>query len=153
MALLPYLQGLKNQHQVEVAVPVSAKLGKNTDRLLALITAQLPAGAHVFAGDCLTDLSDRFLAAEVIREKLMRLLHDELPYAVTVDVTQFEIKARHTHIAALIGVENAGQKGIVIGQKGNRLKQVGQQACYDIERLFDIRVYLALWVKVVKKST
>lgn len=108
----------------------------------------LPEGIHHFPDDQVTDRSQRFLAAELVREKIMRQLGDELPYQVTVEIEEFRDEGRVVHISALILVERAGQKKILIGDKGERIKNIGREARLDMERALDAKVMLNLWVKV-----
>lgn len=146
--LLPYLSRLKEQHGLNILVPIAAKLGKYTDDLEAILANELPAGEPVFPADQLTDRSEKFLACEIIREKLTRALHHELPYALAVEIELFKHEENICHISAIIWVETPGQKGIVIGAGGKQLKVVGQRARMDMERLFGYPIYLNLWVKV-----
>ncbi|HHQ69427.1 MAG TPA: GTPase Era, partial [Halothiobacillaceae bacterium] len=116
--------------------------------LLTLLFERLPAGEPVFSEDEITTMPMRFMAAEIIRERLARMLHDELPYQVTVDVDRYEENERGIGIGATIYVARHGQKGIVIGKGGQQLKQVGQQAREALQRLTNSPVHLDLWVKV-----
>ncbi len=129
-------------------VPVSALTGDNLERLLQLITRRLPAGVPHFPADQLTDKSMRFICAEIIREKLFRLLQKELPYSVTVKIDHYVDEKDLTRLSATIWVERKSQKAIVIGKGGGMLKKVGSLARQDIEGLVENRVYLQLWVKV-----
>src|SRR5690606_26292902 len=126
-------------------IPISARNGHNLDALEKLVTSRLPAGIHLFPEDQITDRSQRFLAAELVREKVMRQCGDELPYAVTVEIESFKQTGRVLHIHALILVERNGQKKIVIGQNGSRLKEIGQAARIDMEKMFEQKVMLHLW--------
>ncbi len=147
--LLPHLQQLAGKYDFAGIVPLSAKHGHNVERLERLVGEQLPEGIHFFPEDQITDRSSRFLAAELVREKLMRQLGDELPYATTVEIEEFaQDEYGVLHISALILVERDGQKRIVIGEKGSKLKVIGRDARQDMERLFDAKVMLHLWVKV-----
>lgn len=148
--LLPYLNALKEKHGLNTVVPIAAKLGKYTDELEAILVRELPEGEPVFPADQITDRSEKFLACEIIREKLTRALHHELPYALAVEIESFKQEAKICHISAVIWVETPGQKGIVIGAGGKQLKVVGQRARMDMERLFGYPIYLKLWVKVRK---
>ncbi|MAK92376.1 MAG: GTPase Era [Oceanospirillaceae bacterium] len=147
-ALLPYLEELSKKHNFDQIVPVSAKTGHNVDRLEQLIESYLPESQYFFPEDQITDRSSRFLAAELVREKIMRQLGDELPYAMTVEIEEFVHSGTLIEISALILVERASQKRIVIGEGGYRIKQIGQDARKDMEELFDCKVMLKLWVKV-----
>ena len=146
--LLPHLQRLMARLKVAEVIPVSALHNHNLDRLLALVRDHLPENEHFFPEDQLTDKSSRFLAAELIREKITRQLGDELPYQMTVEIETFKEENHIIHIDALIFVEREGQKRILIGDKGARIKKIGQQARLDMERLFDGKVMLRTWVKV-----
>ncbi|WP_299940657.1 GTPase Era [uncultured Microbulbifer sp.] len=146
--LLPQLQALAQQYPKAEIVPVSALRNQNLDVLEQVILKHLPEGQHCFPDDQVTDRSSRFLAAEIVREKIMRQLGAEVPYQVTVEVEEFAQEGKILHIRAAILVERAGQKRILIGNKGERIKQIGSQAREDMERLFDSKVMLNLWVKV-----
>ncbi|WP_295797794.1 GTPase Era [uncultured Microbulbifer sp.] len=147
-ALLPQLQELSARFPNAEIVPLSALRNANLDALEKVIVERLPEGVHFFEDDQITDRSSRFLAAEIVREKVMRQLGAEIPYAVTVEVEEFAQDGSVLHISAAILVERNGQKRILIGTKGERIKQIGQQARMDMERLFDSKVMLNLWVKV-----
>jgi GTP-binding protein Era len=146
--LLPHLQYLTDMLKVQDIVPISALQNQNLDRLLDVIRLYLPENDHFYPEDQLTDKSSRFLAAELIREKITRQLGDELPYQMTVEIETFKETEKIIHIDALILVEREGQKRILIGDKGARIKQIGQQAREDMESLFDMKVMLKTWVKV-----
>ncbi len=146
--LLPHLEWLAGQLPTAEVVPVSALHGQNLDTLERLVFGHLPEGEHFFPEDQITDRSSRFLAAELVREKIMRQLGAELPYQITVEIEEFKQEGRILHIHALILVERDGQKKIIIGDKGERIKRIGQEARKDMEKLFDSKVMLNLWVKV-----
>ncbi|MEW5248210.1 GTPase Era [Microbulbifer sp. 2201CG32-9] len=146
--LLPQLQALADRHPNAEIVPVSALRGVNLDALESVIVRHLPQGQHFFPADQITDRSSRFLAAEIVREKVTRQLGAEIPYQVNVEVEEFVQEGNILHISAAILVERSGQKRIIIGNKGERIKQIGSQAREDIERLLDSKVMLNLWVKV-----
>ncbi|MFT6915078.1 MAG: GTP-binding protein Era [Motiliproteus sp.] len=146
--LFPVLSGLAEKMDFAEVIPLSAKLGRNVEQLEACILARLPTGPHHFPEDQITDRSSRFLAAELVREKIMRQLGDELPYQMTVEIEEFSHENNILHIGALILVERDGQKRILIGNKGDRIKLIGQEARIDMERMFDYKVMLKLWVKV-----
>ncbi|WP_445357523.1 GTPase Era [Microbulbifer sp. ANSA002] len=146
--LLPQLQALAEQHPKAEIVPISALRNVNLDSLEEVILKHLPKGQHFFPEDQVTDRSSRFLAAEIVREKIMRQLGAEVPYQVTVEVEEFKQEGKILHISAAILVERSGQKRIIIGNKGERIKQIGSQAREDMERLFDSKIMLNLWVKV-----
>ena len=146
--LLPHLQRLLETLKVSEVVPISALHNQNLDRLLEVTRQFLPESDYFFPEDQLTDKSSRFLAAELIREKITRQLGDELPYQMTVEVESFKEENNLIHIDALILVEREGQKRILIGEKGARIKQIGQQARQEMEKLFGNKVMLKTWVKV-----
>lgn len=146
--LLPHLQHLMQRFAVDEVIPVSALRNDNLDRLETLIVNRLPEGVHFFPEDQITDRSSRFMAAEIVREKITRQLGDELPYQMTVEIEEFTYQGECLHISALILVERKGQKQILIGDKGDRIKQIGQAARIDLENLFESKVMLKLWVKI-----
>ena len=147
-ALLPHIQTLAEKFKFSEIIPVSAKHGHNIESLEELIDERLPKSFHYFPEDQVTDRSQRFLAAEIVREKIMRQLGEELPYSVTVEIEEFKQVKHILHISALILVERSGQKKIVIGDKGEQIKIIGRDARKDMERLFDSKIMLNLWVKV-----
>ena len=147
-ALLPFVAEVTSRHDYAGVHFLRATHGDGTDALLRDIVAHLPVGEARYAEDELTDRSERFLAAEMIREQLMLRLEDELPYATTVEIEKFEQDGRLARIAAAIWVEREGQKGIVVGAGGAQLKAIGSAARRRMEALFDARVFLELWVKV-----
>ncbi len=147
--LLPHVQWLSGQFEFDKIIPVSAKQGSNVDDLRLKIHDSLPESEHYFPEDYVTDRSQRFLASEIIREKLMRFTGDELPYSVTVEIEQFKMADNGVYqINGLILVERDSQKRMVIGKKGQQLKRIGTEARQDMESLFDNKVFLELWVKV-----
>ncbi len=146
--LLPHLQGLAEKMPEATIVPLSALRGQNLEALEGEIRQRLPHSTHFFPEDQITDRSQRFLAAEMVREKIMRQLGDELPYAVAVEIEEFKQDGAILNISALILVERDGQKRILIGEGGSRLRSIGTEARRDMERLFDSKVMLRLWVKV-----
>jgi len=147
-AMLPFLAQVAADHDYAAIVPVSATKGRQTEDLLAEARKHLPNEGLMFPEDDLTDKSERFLAAEYIREKVFRLLGDELPYATTVEIEKFEIEGNLRRIFAAIVVDREGHKAIVIGKGGESLKRIASEARQDMERLFDGKVYLEIWVKV-----
>ncbi|BFM16783.1 GTPase Era [Maricurvus nonylphenolicus] len=147
-ALLPHLQALNERVNVAEVVPISALRGHNLDRLEEIVVSYLPEGQHFFPEDQITDRSSRFIAAEMVREKITRQLGDELPYQMNVEIEEFSYEGNCLHISALILVESKGQKKILIGDKGAKIKQIGQAARVDMENLFESKVMLKLWVKV-----
>ncbi|SDR79492.1 GTP-binding protein Era [Halopseudomonas litoralis] len=147
-AMLPHLEWLTQQLPNAEIVPVSALNGGNLDQLQTVIAGLLPEGEHFYPDDQLTDRSSRFLAAELVREKVMRQLGAEIPYQVAVEIEQFKQEGKVLHIHALILVEREGQKKIIIGDGGDRMKKIGQEARLDMQKLFGSKIMLNLWVKV-----
>ncbi|MBU1365091.1 MAG: GTPase Era [Gammaproteobacteria bacterium] len=147
-ALLPFLAEVSADHDYAAIVPVSAAKGRQTDDLLNEAKKHLPNDGLMFPEDDLTDKSERFLASEYIREKVFRLLGDELPYATAVEIERFETEGDLRRIFAAIVVDREGHKAIVIGKGGEQLKRIASEARQDMERLFDGKVYLEIWVKV-----
>ncbi len=147
--MLHMLELSKKMDFVDV-VPISAKHGKNTDVLREHVRQHLPKAEHYFPEEYVTDRSQRFMASEIVREKLMRFTGDELPYSVTVEIERFDYnpKTDGFHINALILVERNGQKRMVIGKGGEKIKTIGREARLDMEALFERKVYLETWVKV-----
>ncbi len=160
--LLPLIEEYQQSFEFADIVPVSALRGQNLDRLMAVVSSYLPVRPPIFDPEQITDRSERFLASEIIREKIMRQSGDEVPYDLTVQIDGFKDEAAHkdpktgkwrkacTFIDATIFVERAGQKTIIIGDKGSRIKQIGIEARQDMEKLFDRKIMLTLWVKVKK---
>ena len=146
--LLPGLQALAAKREFAEIIPISASRGDNVPELEARIEALLPVAPPYFPADQITDRSERFLVAELVREKLFRKLVRELPYGLTVEIESFVREPDIVHIHALIWVERASHKSIVIGKQGRLLKEVGQQARRDIEAMLGSQVNLKLWVKV-----
>jgi GTP-binding protein Era len=146
--LLPFMQKLQELANPRAIVPVSAKTGIGTNDLLATIRGLLPVRERLYGEDEITTASERTLAAELLREKLFRLLGEELPYSAMVEIEKFEIVDGLRRIHAGIIVDKAGHKGIVIGKGGEKLKQIASQARSDMEKLFGGKVYLEVWVKV-----
>ncbi|MDH5784753.1 MAG: GTPase Era [Chromatiales bacterium] len=147
-SLLPMLQELSQKMAFASVLPLSALKGSNIEQLEREVYQRLPESDMIFPEDYVTDRSSRFLAAEIIREKLMRGLGKELPYATAVEIESFKEEEGMLHIHGLIWVERDSQKRIVIGKGGEKLKEVGKQARLDMQRLFDSKVFLQLWVKV-----
>ncbi|TLF50594.1 GTPase Era [Halomonas urmiana] len=147
-SLLPWLEQVGARRDFAAIVPISAKHGTNVPELEAEVAKHLPESVHYFPEDQVTDKSQRFLAAEMVREKVMRQLGDELPYQMTVEIEEYRDEGRVVHISALILVERAGQKKILIGEKGDRIKNIGREARLDMERALGAKVMLNLWVKV-----
>jgi GTP-binding protein Era len=146
--LLPFLATLGTRDAFSAMVPLSAQKEVQLDHLLDEIRIRLPAGEPMYAADDVTDASERFFAAEFIREQLFRLLGDELPYATSVAIESFVVEGTMRRIQAVILVDQDNQKAIVIGREGDKLKEIGRRARLDLERLFDGKVFLELWVKV-----
>ncbi len=150
-ALLPWLNALQDKMDFAAILPLSAIKPTQVVALEQEIFPMLPEGEHLFADDQITDKSERFLCAEIVREKLTRQLGQELPYAITVEIEKFKLEKEIYHVSALILVERDSQKGIVVGKKGEQLKKTGEKARKDMERLLDNKVFLKLWVKVKSK--
>jgi GTP-binding protein Era len=146
--LLPYIEKLSAMRDFEKVIPVSALHAQNIDQLEADVFELLPENVPFFPEDQITDRNVRFLAAEIIREKLIRELGQELPYTTTVEIDRFEEEGDMSRIFATIYVESKGQKAIIIGRKGSKLKSIGTKARVDIEKMLEGKVYLELWVKV-----
>ncbi len=147
--LLPFLQNLSAKHTFQELIPGAALQGDQVDELKQLLIKYMPEGQFIYPEDYYTDRSERFLAAEIIREKLIRQLGDELPYSMTVEIEQFKMDEKGTlRINGLILVERSSQKSIVIGKGGSRLKKVGTDARLDMSEVFDQKIFLELWVKV-----
>ena len=147
--LMNHLQWLSEQGDFAHIMPISAKSGRNVEQLRGMVHDALPESEFYFPEDYITDRSSRFMAAEIIREKLMRFTGDELPYSVTVEIEQFLMAENGVYrINGLILVERETQKRMVIGKGGQRLKTIGAEARKDMEKLFDNKVFLELWVKV-----
>ena len=147
-ALLPYIEKLTAMREFDAVVPLSALHAQNITALEADVHQRLPENGPFFPEDQITDRNVRFLSAEIIREKLIRELGAELPYTTTVEIERFEEGEAITRIYATIYVETRGQKTIIIGRKGSRLKSIGTKARIDIEKMLDTKVYLELWVKI-----
>lgn len=146
--LLPFLHEASGRHEFAAMIPLSALRGANLDVLDRTIMELLPEGEPIFPEDQVTDRSLRFMAAEIIREKLLRALGQEVPHALTVEIEEYKQEEGLTRIRALILVERTGQKAIVIGKNGEVMKKVGERARHDLERLLEGKVFLQLWVKV-----
>jgi len=146
--LLPHIERISKLRDFAEIIPLSVLGGHNIDTVEECVLKYLPEGPFLYPEDQITDRSSRFLAAEIIREKITRQLGDELPYEVTVEIEKYTIQAGVVHIHALILVDKESQKQIIIGSKGDRLKTIGSAARVDMERAFDSKVMLNLWVKV-----
>jgi GTPase len=146
--LAPWLKSMQERHDFAEFVPLSAKKVADTERLLTVIKPYLPQMPWLHEEDALTDRNERFLAGEIVREKLFRLTGDELPYTSTVVIDKFEDDGPLRRIAASIVVEREQHKGMIIGAGGERLKRIGSEARMELEKLYDGKVFLELWVKV-----
>jgi GTP-binding protein Era len=146
--VLPFLQKVSGQRNFDAIVPLSAQTNKNLDSLKEAVSALLPEQPFFYDEDTLTDRPEKFLAAERIREKLFRLVGDELPYTCTVVIDKFEIEEGRRVIFASILVDRSSHKAMIIGKGGEKLKRIGSEARQDMERLFGGSVHLETWVKV-----
>ncbi|QTN24296.1 GTPase Era [Rhizobacter sp. AJA081-3] len=146
--LAPWLKSMQDRHAFAEFVPLSAKKAADVERLLGIVRPYLPEQPWFHEEDALTDRSDRFLASELIREKLFRLTGDELPYTSTVVIDKYEEEGNLRRIAASIVVERDAHKGMIIGAGGERLKRIGSEARQELEKLLDAKVFLELFVKV-----
>ena len=146
--LLPFIQSISAHRAFDEILPVSASRGHAVAELAAVIAKYLPVQAPLYTQDEITESSERFLAAELVREKLFRLLGDELPYGSAVLIDRFVMEGQMRRISASIIVDKESHKGIVVGAKGSRLKEIGTLARHDMEKLFDGKVHLELWVRV-----
>jgi GTP-binding protein Era len=146
--LLPLIESLKEEMTFADIIPLSARTGTNVEPLEQAILRQLPEGQPYFPDDQVSDRSERFLAAELIREQLFHSMGAEVPYAIAVEINRFQDQKRITRIEATIWVEKDGQKAILIGTGGSRLKGVGRAARLEMEKLFGRKIFLQLWVKV-----
>jgi len=149
-AVLAFFAEAQKRYPFAQMIPISALKQTNLDKLEQLIITLLPEGDLIYSEDQITDRPERFLAAEIVREKLTRRLGDELPYAITVEIERYEEQEKITKIYAIVWVERSTQKNIVIGKQGEMLKKIGTDARMDIEKLIDQKVYLQIWVKVKK---
>ena len=147
--LLPHLQKLAAMYEFKDIVPISALKGDNVDKIKQMCLQALPESDFWFPEDYITDRSSRFMASEIIREKLIRFTGDELPYSTTVEIEQFKADEKGIlHINALVLVERNSQKRMIIGNKGEKLKTIGQEARRDMQELFGQQIFLETWVKV-----
>jgi GTP-binding protein Era len=146
--IAPWLKEMQERHDFAEFVPMSANNAKDIERLFGICAKYLPMQPWMYGADELTDRSDRFMAAEIIREKLFRLTGDELPYTSTVIIDQYEEEGALRKIAATIVVERDGHKGMIIGEKGEKLKRIGTEARHELEALTGGKVFLEIWVKV-----
>jgi GTP-binding protein Era len=146
--LLPHIQKIAAKRNFAEVIPIAVLTGHNLDTVQNCVAKYLPQGPFMFPEDQITDRSSKFLAAELIREKITRQLGDELPYDVNVEIEKFVVDGQVIHIHGLILVDKPGQKQIIIGHEGDRLKSIGKAARLDMEVAFDSKVMLHLWVKV-----
>jgi len=146
--LLPHLEALAKKRDFAEIIPLSALKETNLEPLQEAVGRYLPQSVHFYPDDQITDRSERFMASEMVREKITRQLGAELPYSVAVEIEEFKHEGKTLHISALILVEREGQKKIIIGDKGERMRRIGQEARVDMERMFGSKVMLRLWVKV-----
>ncbi len=146
--LLPFIQRIVTDHKFDEVFPISALRNLNLEPLLTTLKGAMPESSFMYHADQVTDRSERFLASEIVREQIMRQLGDEVPYETTVEIESFDQKEDRIGIQALISVERDGQKGILIGEGGSRLKQIGIEARKRLEDLLDAQVALKIWVKV-----
>ena len=148
--VLPFLEKVSKRYAFQTVVPLSAKNGQQVDTLESIVADLLPENEFIYDEDQVTDRTERFLVSEIIREKLMRSLGEEVPYQLTVQIDQFshDEHKKIIDISATILVERPSQKSMIIGGKGQKLKQIGMDARKDIEAMLDSKVYLQLWVKV-----
>ncbi|MCX7988684.1 MAG: GTPase Era [Thermodesulfovibrio sp.] len=149
--LLPLIDLYKDIFPFKEIIPISALKNDGVDRLLDRIISHLPQGQKLYPEDILTDMTERFIVAEFLREKIMKYTEDEIPYSVAVDIDKWEESETLLKIEANIYVEREGQKIIIIGKKGEKLKKIATEARRDMERLLGIKVFLEVWVKVRKK--
>ena len=147
-ALLPLIQKLSEIKTVSEIIPLSATKGDNIDLLESTLQSMLPESDFFYDEEQVTDRSMRFIAAELIREKLIRRLGKELPYALTVEIEEYQDKGGVLHVGAVIWVEREGQKVIVIGKNGSMLKEIGRQSRQELEKMLETKVFVRLWVKV-----
>lgn len=148
LELLPFIEKITKHRTFDEILPVSASKNHAVGALAKVIAKYLPVAPAIYTNDEITESSERFLAAELVREKLFRLLGDELPYVCAVSIDRFVMEGRMRRISASIIVDKESHKGIVVGSKGSRLKEIGTRARQDMETLFDGKVHLELWVKV-----
>lgn len=146
--LFPYLEMLSQQYKFAEIVPLSAEKAKDAERLPAIVKPYLPEGEPWFAEDDITDRSSRFLAAEIVREKVFRLTGDEIPYAVAVTIEEFTEEPNLFRIGAVVWVDRDAHKPILLGRGGEHIKRIASESRQDMEKLFDRKVFLNVWVKV-----
>ena len=147
-SLLPFIEERNKDGLFSSIIPISALKGMNLDELVNLICDMLPYGSHLYPEDQITDISEKFLASEVIREKCINRLGDELPYRVSVSIDRFSVSEKVIHIDSTIFVEKQSQKGMLIGKSGSKLKAIGTSSRKELEDLLESKVMLKTWVKV-----
>ncbi len=147
-SLLPFIEERNKDGLFSSIIPISALKGMNLDELVDLICDKLPYGSHLYPEDQVTDISEKFLASEVIREKCINRLGDELPYRVSVSIDRFSVSEKVIHIDSTIFVEKQSQKGMLIGKSGSKLKAIGTSSRKELEDLLESKVMLKTWVKV-----
>ncbi|MEN2994434.1 MAG: GTPase Era [Thermodesulfovibrio sp.] len=150
-SLLPIIDLYKDIYPFKEIIPISALKNDGVERLVERIVYYLPESSKLYPEDMLTDQAERFMVAEFIREKIMKYTHDEVPYSVAVDVERWEETEKIINIGVNIYVEREGQKIIIIGKKGERLKKIATEARLELERLLGTKIFLQVWVKVRKK--
>jgi len=146
--VLPFIEQIAKEREFTAIVPVSAKQDRQLDILLEAIRPHLPEGPAIYAEDEITDRNERFLAAELLREKVFRYTGEELPYSASVVIEQFKIEGKLRRIHAAILVDKEAHKAMLIGAKGAKLKEIATQARLDMEKMFDGKVFLEVFVKV-----
>ena len=147
-SMLALIADVNARHPYAAIIPLSAKTGKSVDILLDELAKRLPEGEPLYAADMLTDRSERFLATEIIREKVFRLSGEEVPYGCAVTIEKFEEEGKLRRIHATVLVDRPGHKSILVGAKGERMKRIATEARLDMERLFDAKIFLEVFVKV-----
>ena len=146
--LLPTLQKVSEKMNFIEIIPLSVLKETNVQKLEAIALKFLPEAAYFFSDEAITDRDDKFLISEIVREKIMRVTGQEVPYDTTVMVETFKYKEKVLHLDVVIWVERRGQKIIIVGSKGEKMKEIGKKARLDIEKLFNCKVFLTLWVKI-----
>lgn len=148
--ILPAINSYKDIYDFAEIVPVSARNGDNTEELIRTVMKYLPYGPQFYDEDTVTDQPERQIVAELIREKALHRLQDEIPHGIAVAIDQMKVKGKVMHIEATIICERDSHKGIIIGKQGNMLKKIGSTARFEIEKMLEMQVNLKLWVKVKK---
>lgn len=148
--MLTFIDAYRKEYDFAEIVPVSARTGENTDELVKVILKYLPYGPQFYDEDTITDQPERQIVAEIIREKALHSLNEEIPHGIAVAIDRMKMQRKVMHIDATIICERDSHKGIIIGKQGAMLKKIGTNARYEIEHLLDAKVNLKLWVKVKK---